>query len=733
MSESKSGSRGSNQPTQRDDEGVGFVDADKTAEQVAVLYVGDEPSSEETGAERLETQHDQLSVHTATSATDGLTHLETNDIDCLVSKFELPGSDGIEFLETVRETYPELPVILFTPKSAEAVASEAIAAGATDHIQNGGDPVHYELLANRIRNAVSRRRSEQRTAQLERQCVELVEETENILCAFSPDMDEVLFMNSAFEELYGIPTDRLCEDSLCFLRATHPDDRLHVEQAINRLQDGQPIEIEHRVNEQAEYERWVRFEGQPIYNDNNEVDRIVGYITEITERRAREHQLRQFKQAIESSGQPFYFTDREGVIEYVNPAFEETTGYTTDDVIGESPRILQSGQHDQSFYEDLWETLRDGETWRGEFINQRKDGEEFVIDQTIAPVANESGKITHFVATSNEITERKAKATKRKQVIDRMTDGIFELDADWQCTLVSEQAAALVGTPRAELFGQHFWDVFPNGRGTTFEEQYLNVMETREPASFVEYNAEFDMWFDVEAYPNSDGGIAIYFRDVTDIKEREHHLELLDRVLRHNLRNNINVIRGRANLIQNQTKNGIGEMAEQIVQTSNELISIAEKERQLVNILQDEPEIQQFNLEHLLTTIESRITAEHPDATLCIDCPDGITTTVCKKFDMAIEELITNAIIHNDSDSPVVTVTVRSTPEAVSIEVADNGPLIPEMDQAVLLPEQERTSLYHGSGLGLSLVRVLTSRSNGAISVNGLSVEGNVIELRVPA
>lgn len=718
-------------PPESECQGQGFPRRADTEQDISVLHVDDDTAFAKRTAESLEKQTDFASVHTESDIRAAIAHLETNRVDCVVSEYETPEIDGNEFLETVREMHPDLPFIFLTTASRERVASDAIGAGATDCLQKGTDSVGIDLLTTRIQNAVARRRAEQRAQRLESHCVELAD-APNIRCTFTPDMDTVTFVNSGFEDLYGIPVDRACEDPLCFLEATHPDDRLHVEQAIARLQDGQPIDIEYRVNEQDEFERWVHMQAKPVYTDDTEIDRLIGFITEITERKERERQLRPFQQAVESSGRPFYFTDRNGRIEYVNPAFETTTGYTAEEVIGESPQILQSGEHDPSFYEQLWETLRDGETWRGEVINQRKDGEQYIIDQTIAPVSDETGEITHFVATGNEITERKAKEDKRKQVIDRMTDGIFELDADWQCTFVSEQAESILGISKAELSGQNFWEVFADAQGTMFEQHYREVMTTREPASFVEYYADLDTWFEVQAYPNSDGGIAIYFRDVTDINEREHHLELLDRVLRHNLRNNINVIRGRAELIQNQTDNGVGEMAQQIIKTSNELISIAGKERQLVDILQDEPEMREFDLVHLLGTIESRITAKHPDATICIDCPDGITTTVCKKFDMAIEELITNAIVHNDAESPVVSITVRSTANTVSIEVADNGPFIPEMDRAVLFPERDRTPLYHGSGLGLSLVRVLTSRSNGTISINERSAGGNVIQLQVP-
>lgn len=710
-----------------------FFRRSEASERINVLQVASDESFLETAATQIESQTDVVSIHTELCVSDAITYLKTNPVDCIVSEYDISDRNGIELLERTREIHPNLPFIFYSDRSAAEVASDALEKGATDYLEKRTDVVHYELLANRIENVVRRYRAEQRSTLLETQCGKIAEETNNIFCTFTGDMEEVVFVNPTFESLYGISIERLCENPLSFLKATHPDDRQYVEEAITQLQDGQAIEIEYRVNDQAKYQRWVRMQAQPINTGDDETTQIVAFITEITEQKEREQRLRQFEQAVESSGQPFYFTDRNGVIEYVNPAFEETTGYSAKEVIGKSPKILQSGAHDQPFYETIWETLLDGKTWRGELVNQRKDGEQIVVEQTIAPVTDEAGQINHFVAISNDVTEQKTRAQKRKQVIKRMTDGIFEVDADWRCTLISDHAQTVLEVSESELLGENLWDVFGNAQGTMFETEYREVMETREPTSFVEHYEEFDRWFDVQVYPNDGGGIAVYFQDVTERKERERYLELLDRVLRHNLRNDINVIRGQAEIIHNQSMNGIGESAQKIVKKSDNLMQLAEKERVLVDILQEQPEIIDVVVRPFLKTIVANIESTYPHATLHLECPDEITTTASAKFSKAVEELISNAIIHSKSDDPVIEITVRSTPTGVSIAIVDDAPPIPRMEQNVLLQESEPTSLYHGGGLGLSLVRVLTSRSNGRIELDRVDAGGNRIELTLPS
>jgi diguanylate cyclase (GGDEF)-like protein/PAS domain S-box-containing protein len=117
--------------------------------------------------------------------------------------------------------------------------------------------------------------------------------------------------------------------------------------------------------------------------------------------------LRKLTRAVEQSPSGIIITDTEGKIEYVNPAFSVATGYSPEEVIGENPRLLKSGEQAPEVYRDLWETIRSGREWRGEFHNRRKDGAFYWADATIAPIADEEGRTTHFVGEQENITERK--------------------------------------------------------------------------------------------------------------------------------------------------------------------------------------------------------------------------------------------------------------------------------------------------------------------------------------
>ncbi|MGA2986760.1 MAG: PAS domain S-box protein [Terriglobia bacterium] len=128
---------------------------------------------------------------------------------------------------------------------------------------------------------------------------------------------------------------------------------------------------------------------------------------DITEHKRAEAENLLLATAIEQAAESVVITDRDAKIQYANPAFTRTTGYTHVEALGQNPRLLKSGQHDAQFYQELWATLAAGKLWRGEFTNRRKDGTLYMEEATVAPVRDASGEITNYIAIKSDITERK--------------------------------------------------------------------------------------------------------------------------------------------------------------------------------------------------------------------------------------------------------------------------------------------------------------------------------------
>lgn len=143
---------------------------------------------------------------------------------------------------------------------------------------------------------------------------------------------------------------------------------------------------------------------------NDHTGKFAGFLliaNDISESKQAEEQIRKLSRAVEQSHSTIVITDLDGLIEFVNPSFTRTTGYTREEVIGQNPKVLKSENHDAAFYKAMWDTLLAGKVWKGEMLNKRKDGALFWEFATISPVKDENGKITHYVAVKEDITTRK--------------------------------------------------------------------------------------------------------------------------------------------------------------------------------------------------------------------------------------------------------------------------------------------------------------------------------------
>lgn len=163
------------------------------------------------------------------------------------------------------------------------------------------------------------------------------------------------------------------------------------------------------------------------------------------QRREAEENLRKLSRVAEQTADHVIITNAAGTIEYVNPAFEQATGYSLAEAVGRTPRLLKSGNHPPGFYTALWKTLLEGRVFRAEFINRRKDGQIFIEDKTITPLTDAGGRITHYVSSGRDVTERKRTEEalrKSHEAFRRAIEDIFRFVPE----------ALLVFTNRLNLF-----------------------------------------------------------------------------------------------------------------------------------------------------------------------------------------------------------------------------------------------------------------------------------------
>ena len=374
-----------------------------------------------------------------------------------------------------------------------------------------GDPTEH-TVAVLFDDVTERKHPDNTLGEGEKRLEALLEATTEGVYRISPD----------WSEIYQLAGENFITDDPpnTWQEYIPEDDRERVGEAINEaIKTQSPFELQHSITRADGTIGWVDSSAVPIVEDG-EIVEWVGTATDITERKERESRIERYKLYLESAPDLVTVLDEDGVIRYDSPAASDMLGYDAEERIGDSG-FDYVHPDDRDRIRERFQSIAGEDVARlKEYRAQTKDG-GWIWLESRTRIPAEDHTLDDIVVTARDITEQKEQQRKRQEVIERVTDGIIELDAEWQCTFVSGQGGALVNRSEAELLGQPFWEVFEDARGTPFETKYREVMETREPVSFVEYYPTLDGWFDVQAYPNDDDGIAIYFRDVSKRKEHQ--------------------------------------------------------------------------------------------------------------------------------------------------------------------------------------------------------------------
>ncbi|NHB69074.1 PAS domain S-box protein [Perlabentimonas gracilis] len=188
-------------------------------------------------------------------------------------------------------------------------------------------------------------------------------------------------------------------------------------------------------------------------NDIDIITQLADMAWDIAERKMAEEQVLKLSKGIEQSPATVVITDIDGNIEFVNPRYTEVTGYTAKEVMGKNPRVLKSDYHSQEFYKELWDTIKSGNDWKGEFCNRKKTGEHYWASASISPIKNERGEIVNFIAVKEDITDRKNAILALEQnnrlintMLDNLPIGIFMVDAlNGKPIIANEHAKKLLG------------------------------------------------------------------------------------------------------------------------------------------------------------------------------------------------------------------------------------------------------------------------------------------------
>ncbi|HZR45931.1 MAG TPA: PAS domain S-box protein [Candidatus Manganitrophaceae bacterium] len=246
-----------------------------------------------------------------------------------------------------------------------------------------------------------------------RQLASIVESSNDAIIGMTLD-GTIVTWNPGAERIYGYTRDEVLRSPVSIL--VPPDFSDPAEEILRRIQQGERIEPYEAVRLRKDGARIdVSVTASPILDADGKIVGVSSITRDITPHRMAERQMRKLSSVIEQTDDVVVITDRNGLIEYVNPAFEKKTGYSREEAVGQTPRLVKSGMQEPEFYRNLWETILAGKVFRAELVNKKKDGTLYHEEKTITPIRNRKGEITHFVSTGKDITLRKEIEATREQ------------------------------------------------------------------------------------------------------------------------------------------------------------------------------------------------------------------------------------------------------------------------------------------------------------------------------
>ena len=329
---------------------------------------------------------------------------------------------------------------VFTAASGELVRFEATHPAADGTLRNidvsvkpvkdGAGRVVFLIPEGRDISEVKQKTDALR--ENERRLSRLMENLFGMVYRCKNDRDWTMeFVSAGCSELTGYrPEDILHNNKVSYNDLIHPEDQQRIWDEIQAaLSRKDHYILEYRICTAGGKEKWVWEQGSGVFSQDGEVLALEGFISDITDRKQAEEERARLAAAIEQADETVVITDRDGTIQYVNPAFERITGYAKTEAIGLNPRVLKSGKHNDAFYKELWNTVSGGETWKGHFINKKKNGGLYEEEATITPVKSDDDTIVNFVAVKRDVTqelrlEDQIRQAQKMEAIGTLAGGI---------------------------------------------------------------------------------------------------------------------------------------------------------------------------------------------------------------------------------------------------------------------------------------------------------------------
>lgn len=351
-----------------------------------------------------------------------------------------------------------------------------------------------------------------------------------------------------------------------------------------------------------------------------------------------------------------------------------------------------------------------------------------------------------------DVTDREELQRRYRALVEKSPNVILTVDDNWRISYVSPSVERILGFEPTTVVDRSFLEfVHPedraglrdqaDGADSRSEQGTDHAIDTTDSRDGPTQPAPIDhrirdgddRWrqFETTMRPLFDGEFVLTATDVTDQRRYEQRLQVLNRVLRHDLKNDMNVVVGYAELLEPHVDDEVDDYLEHIRTKAEGMLELSRQAREIDIALHSESDLVVFDAAQSVREAVEQIEMTDDDATIELQAPPTAEARGHRLYKSAIDNVLENAIEHNDRADPTVEVTVERRPDRVEVSVADDGPGIPSTEREVFETGEE-TALEHASGLGLWLVNWIVNQSGGELYLEENDPDGSIVRLEFP-
>jgi PAS domain S-box-containing protein len=718
------------------------------------------------GEEPLLSDQPDVAVTAVDGHADAADHLATDPVDCVVCPNERDGLSGLELLGRLRGAYPHVPSVLVTDEPSDEVAAAVADGTASEYLPLGiwDDPA--SRLAERV---VLLSREQDPTRPDERTLSGLLATARQLLTIHSPDEIADVVVDAAVDTLdFEWTTVWLVDDHEEHLTpAAGGDDPAYDvgEQPVGRVFETRQPTVQRRDDDAALYfplgDHGVLAVGTGSVTDIEESDVQLAEILTANasaafERAAREETLELYRTVVDNVREMVSVLDETGRIVLVSRQIVEATGYDRDELVGEhvSKFLDEEGfERGTELVTELHTSGDDGgRTYRT--VGIRADGTNVPIEVEVSLVPSEDGELRGTIGAVRDISdlveteERLAHERDRfRSLFEHLPDPIVDTRFEGDVPVVDTVNPAferVFGHEMNAIVGESINEVLvpadDEDTGRDLDRRTLAEDDGPVSAEVRRETADGDRYFLFRGIPyradDRDTHAFGIYTDITDQRDRERHLQVLHRVLRHNLRTDMGVVIGYLDRLDDRLDDPDDHaLIERVTGRAEDVARLADKVHQLEQVIQQDTDLTPGPTDVIerLEPLVDGLCDRYPRASIEVDAPETAIAHADERFDLAVENLVENGIQHTHAPDPRVGVRVEADGDGVDIHVTDDGPGIPAHERAFLTGDRDVSQVEHGDGLGLWVVNWVVRSLGGEVSFGDPEVGTEVVVHLRPA